>query len=219
MKRVLRSTGLAVLLTLAGCHTAQRDASVADAPPTRVATAIFAGGCFWCLQADFDQLPGVVKTEAGYTGGHVPDPSYGQVSGGGTGHAEAVRVLYDPEKLSYERLLDYFWHQIDPTVMGRQFCDVGDQYRSAIFYQGEAQRAAAQASKAALEASRFAHVYTEIVPAGPFYPAEDYHQEYYRKNPIRYNFYRTSCGRDARLNRVWGANPADPRSTVEPGKR
>ncbi|MBS1137909.1 MAG: msrA, partial [Proteobacteria bacterium] len=142
--------------------------------------AIFAGGCFWCLQADFDQLPGVVKTEAGYTGGHVPDPSYGQVSGGGTGHAEAVRVLYDPEKLSYERLLDYFWHQIDPTVMGRQFCDVGDQYRSAIFYQGEAQRAAAQASRAALEASRFAHVYTEIVPAGPFYPAEDYHQEYYR---------------------------------------
>ncbi len=218
MKRVLRSACLLVLFAIAGCHTAQRDAAVADAPPAPGATAIFAGGCFWCLQADFDRLPGVVKTEAGYTGGHVLDPNYGQVSGGGTGHAEAVRVLYDPEKLSYERLLDYFWRQIDPTVTGRQFCDVGDQYRSAIFYLGEAQRAAAQASKAALEGSRFAHIYTEIVPAVRFYPAEDYHQAYYRKNPIRYNFYRTSCGRDARLDRLWGANPANPRSTVEPGQ-
>lgn len=208
MKRILPSVCLLVFGVLTGCQAQERDSHTIADPQAHVATAIFAGGCFWCLEADFDKLPGVVKTESGYTGGHVVDPTYVQVSGGATGHAEAVRVLYDPDKLSYDRLLDYFWHHIDPTVKDRQFCDVGNQYRSAIFYLNDAQRTAALASKAALEGKRFPHVYTEIVPAGPFYPAEEYHQDYYKKNPIRYNFYRASCGRDARVASVWSANAA-----------
>jgi len=168
------------------------------------ATAIFAGGCFWCLEADFDKLSGVLSTESGYAGGSLKNPTYEQVSHGGTGHAESVRVTYDPARVDYAQLLDYFWHHIDPTVKDRQFCDVGNQYRTAIFYQDEAQRRAALASKAALEKSgRFAHVYTEVEPAGVFYPAEAYHQDYYQKNPIRYKYYRTSCGRDARVREVW----------------
>ena len=167
-------------------------------------TAIFAGGCFWCVEADFDKLPGVLGTESGYAGGQLRNPTYEQVSRGGTGHAESVRVTYDPQKVSYDQLLQYFWHHIDPTVKDRQFCDVGSQYRSAIFYLNDAQRAAAQASKAALEKSgRPALIYTEISPAGIFYPAEEYHQDYYRKNPVRYKVYRTSCGRDARLSEIW----------------
>ena len=169
------------------------------------ATAVFAGGCFWCVEADFDKVPGVSGTESGYAGGELKNPTYEQVSHGGTGHAESVRVTYDPKKVSYEQLLEYFWHHVDPTVNDRQFCDVGDQYRTAIFYQDDAQRRAAQASKAALEKSgRLSHVYTEIAPAGTFYPAEEYHQDYYKKNPIRYKYYRTACGRDARVNEVWG---------------
>ncbi len=176
-----------------------------EAPSEKNATAIVAGGCFWCVEADFDKLPGVVDTESGYTGGQVSNPTYEQVSRGGTGHAEAVRITYDPKKITYEQLLDYFWRHIDPTVKDRQFCDTGDQYRSAIFYQGDAQRLAADASKARLEKSgRFPMIHTEVVPAGAFYSAEEYHQDYYRKNPIRYKFYRTSCGRDARVNEVWG---------------
>ena len=173
--------------------------------PPASATAIFAGGCFWCVEADFDKLPGVLNTESGYAGGELQNPTYQQVSRGGTGHAESVRVTYDPKKVSYEQLLDYFWHHVDPTVKDRQFCDVGNQYRTAIFYRDDAQRLAAQASKAALEKSgRVAHVYTEIAPADTFYPAEEYHQDYYKKNPIRYKYYRTACGRDARVNEVWG---------------
>jgi peptide-methionine (S)-S-oxide reductase len=142
----------------------------------------------------------------------VQNPTYEQVSHGGTGHAESVRVYYEPKKVTYEQLLDYFWHHVDPTVKDRQFCDVGAQYRTAIFYQNAAQRAAAEASKATLErGGRLAHVYTEIVPAGPFYVAEDYHQDYYKKNPLRYRFYRTTCGRDARVNEVWGS-----KLTVDP---
>jgi len=179
--------------------------SGASAQAPKTATAIFAGGCFWCVEADFEKLPGVVSAESGYTGGQLKNPTYEQVSHGGTGHAESVRVSYDPTKVTYRQLLDYFWHHIDPTVKDRQFCDGGNQYRSAIFYQNDAERQAAEASKAELEKSgRFAHVYTEIVPASTFYVAEEYHQDYYKKNPIRYNFYRSRCGRDARVAEVWG---------------
>ena len=174
-------------------------------PPGQAVSAIFAGGCFWCVEADFDKVPGVIATESGYAGGQLQNPTYEQVSAGGTGHAEAVRVTYDPAKVTYEKLLDFFWHHVDPTVKDRQFCDIGNQYRTAILYQDDTQRNAAQASKAALEKSRrLPHIYTEIAPAGMFYPAEEYHQDYYKKNPIRYKFYRTSCGRDGRIGEVWG---------------
>ncbi len=175
------------------------------AEESKPATAVFAGGCFWCVEADFDKLPGVLATESGYAGGSLKNPTYEQVSAGRTGHAESVRVTYDPKKVSYETLLDYFWHHVDPTVKDRQFCDVGNQYRTAIFFEDDSQRRSAEASKAMLEKSgRLPHVYTEIAPAGTFYPAEEYHQDYYKKNPIRYKYYRTSCGRDARVNEVWG---------------
>ena len=171
-------------------------------PQTAVAT--FAGGCFWCVEADFDKVEGVISTTSGYTGGHAANPTYEQVSHGGTGHAEAVEVVYDPAKVSYNKLLDVFWHNIDPLAKDRQFCDHGDQYRSAIFYRGEEQHALAEASKGAVEKRFKQSVATQIVPAGPFYKAEEYHQDYYLKNPIRYKFYRFNCGRDARLEELWG---------------
>ncbi|HKB83125.1 MAG TPA: peptide-methionine (S)-S-oxide reductase MsrA [Burkholderiales bacterium] len=187
------------------CLLASSSFAAQSTLPGQTVTAIFAGGCFWCVEADFDKVPGVIATESGYAGGKLKNPTYEQVSAGGTGHAEAVRVTYDPVKVSYEKLLDFFWHHVDPTVRDRQFCDIGNQYRTAIFYQDEAQHNAAQASRAELEKSgRLAHIYTEIAPAGIFYPAEDYHQDYYLKNPIRYKFYRTNCGRDARIHDVWG---------------
>ena len=169
--------------------------------------ATFAGGCFWCMQPPFDNTPGVVKTTVGYTGGAVDNPTYEQVSAGGTGHAESIQVEYDPRRVTYEQLLQVFWHNIDPTAKDRQFCDHGHQYRTAIFYHGEAQREAAERSKAALEASGKlpGPIMTEIVPASTFWPAEDYHQEYYKKNPIRYKYYRWGCGRDKRLQELWGA--------------
>ena len=174
-------------------------------PPEGAATAVFAGGCFWCIEADFEKLPGVFDAESGYAGGTLKNPTYEQVSAGGTGHAEVVRVYYDPKKVSYQKLVDYFWRHIDPTVKDRQFCDGGNQYRSAIFYQNEAEKSVAEASKTALEKSgRFPTIHTEIAPAGTFYPAEEYHQAYYKKNPIRYNYYRSACGRDARVKEVWG---------------
>lgn len=168
--------------------------------------ATFAGGCFWCVEAVFDPLPGVIETISGYTGGHTKNPSYQQVSFGRTGHAEAVQVLYDPAKISYEKLLDAFWHNIDPTVSDRQFCDVGNQYRAAIFYHDEVQRRLAEQSKAKLIQSKpFKEaVVTEIVAASEFYPAETYHQNYYEKNPVRYTYYRYTCGRDRRLRELWG---------------
>lgn len=169
------------------------------------ASAIFAGGCFWCIEADFEKLPGVIEAESGYIGGHLENPTYKQVSRGGTGHAEVARVYYDPTIVTYDQLLDYFWRHIDPTVKNRQFCDVGDQYRSAIFYQNDEEKAAALASKAALEKSgKFAQIHTEIAQAGTFYRAEEYHQDYYKKNPLRYKFYRTTCRRDSRVAEVWG---------------
>jgi peptide-methionine (S)-S-oxide reductase len=178
----------------------------ADKAGVKLEKATFAGGCFWCMEAPFDKLPGVVSVTAGYTGGQVKNPTYEEVSAGGTGHAEAVQVVYDPAKIGYDRLLDIFWRNIDPTVKDRQFCDAGNQYRSAIFYHSEEQHARALRSRSVLEKSKpfAAPVVTEIVPAGEFYPAEEYHQHYYKKNPIRYNYYRTSCGRDRRLKELWG---------------
>ena len=169
--------------------------------------AVFAGGCFWCMEAPFDQLPGVVSVTAGYTGGQKKNPTYKEVSAGGTGHAEAVQIVYDPSGISYPALLGVFWRNIDPTVADRQFCDVGHQYRAAIFYRGEEQRKAAQLSKAALDRNRpFREpVVTEITPATEFYPAEEYHQHYYKKNPLRYSYYRSGCGRDKRLKELWGS--------------
>jgi peptide-methionine (S)-S-oxide reductase len=168
--------------------------------------ATFAGGCFWCMEAPFDKLPGVVSVTPGYTGSTVKNPTYQQVSAGGTGHAEAVQIVFDPSKTNYSRLLDIFWHNIDPTVVDRQFCDIGNQYRSGIFYHGEEQRRLAEQSKSALEKNKpfKGPVVTEITPASEFYPAEEYHQHYYKKNPLRYSYYRTSCGRDQRLKELWG---------------
>jgi len=179
-------------------------AEAAAAP--HAATATFAGGCFWCMEPPYEKLPGVVAVVSGYTGGAKANPTYEQVSAGTTGHAEAVQVVYDPKKVTYEQLLDVFWHNIDPTVKDRQFCDGGSQYRSAIFYMDGAQRQAAEASKAALDKSKpFKEpIVTEIAMAGAFYPAEDYHQDYYKKNPVRYQIYRSGCGRDARLKQLWG---------------
>lgn len=170
--------------------------------------ATFAGGCFWCMEAPFDKLPGVVSVTVGYTGGGLKNPTYEQVSAGGSGHAESVQIVYDPARISYARLLDIFWRNIDPTVKDRQFCDRGHQYRSAIFTHNEEQRREAEKSKVALERNKpfKGAIMTEIVPAGVFYPAEDYHQHYYKKNPIRYKFYRGSCGRDARLKELWGSS-------------
>jgi peptide-methionine (S)-S-oxide reductase len=181
--------------------------TVAGPGPTAVAT--FAGGCFWCMEPPFDKLPGVISTTSGYTGGQKANPTYEEVSSGTTGHAEAVQVKYDPTKISYEKLLDVFWHNVDPTVKDRQFCDRGSQYRTGIFVHDDAQRRAAEASKAALDRTKpfKAPIVTEIVPASQFWPAEEYHQDYYVKNPVRYKYYRAGCGRDARLKELWGAAP------------
>lgn len=171
-----------------------------------VATATFAGGCFWCMQPPFDKLDGVVKTTVGYTGGQTRRPTYEQVSAGGTGHAESIQVTYDPKKITYTQLLAVFWHNIDPLTPNAQFCDHGGQYRTAIFFHSEEQKQLAEQSKKDLEGSgRFQQpIVTEILAASEFYPAEEYHQGYYRKNPLRYRYYRYSCGRDQRLEEVWG---------------
>jgi peptide methionine sulfoxide reductase msrA/msrB len=171
--------------------------------------ATFAGGCFWCTQADFEKLPGVVKVVSGYAGGHKENPTYKEVSSGTTGHVEAVQVYYDPAKLTYEELLDYFWKHIDPTDSGGQFVDRGPQYRSVIFYHNEEQKRLAEKSKEALEKSgKFSKpIVTEIVKFTNFYEAEEYHQDYYKKNPLRYKFYRYNSGRDQFLEKVWGKDP------------
>jgi peptide-methionine (S)-S-oxide reductase len=176
------------------------------AVPPGQAVATFAGGCFWCMEPPFDKVPGVTATISGYTGGRKVNPTYEEVSSGATGHAEAVQVIYDPKKVTYEKLLEVYWVNVDPTVKDQQFCDHGTQYRTTIFYHDEAQRIAAEASKAALDKSRpFKDpIVTPIVMVGAFYPAEEYHQDYYRKNPVRYQLYRSGCGRDARLKQLWG---------------
>ena len=170
----------------------------------KTATATFAGGCFWCVEADFDKVEGVISTTSGYIGGRTANPTYEDVVRGGTGHAEAVEIVYDPAKVSFQKLLDVFWRNIDPLVKDRQFCDRGDQYRTAIFYHGDEQKRAAEASKTAVQARFKQPIETQIVAAGPFTKAEDYHQDYYMKNPVRYKFYRFNCGRDARLEELWG---------------
>jgi peptide-methionine (S)-S-oxide reductase len=196
---------LALLLALA-CTATDMAAEEGGKTPANLARATFAGGCFWCMEPPFDALPGVVSTTSGYTGGFKTDPAYEEVSAGGTGHAEAVEVVYDPARIGYAELLHVFWRNVDPTVKDRQFCDVGHQYRSAIFYHDEEQKRLAEESRAALERSKAfpEPLVTEITPASVFYPAEEYHQNYYRKNPVRYKYYRYSCGRDRRLEELWG---------------
>ena len=180
--------------------------ATASSPATGTAVATFAGGCLWCMEPPFDRLDGVISTTSGYTGGSTENPTYKEVSSGRTGHAEAVQIVYDPKRVSYEQLLDVFWHNIDPTSAGGQFCDGGDQYRSEIFYHDPEQKRIADRSRAALEQTKpFRQpVVTEITAASNFWPAEDFHQDYYQKNPVRYKFYRYGCGRDKRLEELWG---------------
>ena len=218
-RSLLRSLAvLAAVSGLAGC-SAQTEASgeprtrapitgeaaVAPVPPEGLAYATFAGGCFWCMEEPFDVLPGVHETISGYSGGAQLNPTYKQVSAGRTDHAEVVQILYDPEKVTYEKLLQVFWHNIDPTVEDRQFCDWGSQYRTAIYAHDDEQLRLAEASKQAiLDAGTVAEIVTEIAPATAFYPAEDYHQNFYETNPVRYKTYRIGCGRDRRLADIWG---------------
>lgn len=171
-----------------------------------IETAVFAGGCFWCTESDFDKVPGVISTTSGYIGGTVRNPTYEQVSAGVTGHTEAVEVKFDSKKTTYAQLLKYFWLSIDPLTPNRQFCDSGTQYRSGIFYTSESQKKQALASKKSLDDSKIFRqpIVTEITAATTFYPAEDYHQDYHTKNPIRYSYYRNGCGRDDRLEQLWG---------------
>jgi peptide-methionine (S)-S-oxide reductase len=203
----LAVTGVAALVLAGASGTSER---AKPATGSARAVAIFAGGCFWCMEPPFDRLPGVLATTSGYTGGTVEKPSYEQVSGGGTGHREAVQVEYDPTRVSYAQLLDVFWRNVDPTDAGGQFCDRGEQYTTAIFAATDEQAAEAKAAKEKLEASHVLKhpVVTPVLAAGPFYPAEDYHQDYYEKNPLRYKFYRNGCGRDRVLEGLWGAAPA-----------
>jgi peptide-methionine (S)-S-oxide reductase len=198
--------GAIAAFSLVGLALVHAQAPATIGKPANSAVATFAGGCFWCMEGPFDALDGVISTTSGYTGGAKKDPTYQEVSSGRTGHTEAVQVVYDPSKVSYEKLLDVFWHNIDPTAMNRQFCDSGSQYRSGIFVHDDAQKKAAEVSKAALaKAKPFKGVIvTEISGATTFYAAEEYHQDYYLKNPVRYRFYRQGCGRDARLKELWG---------------
>ncbi|MBW3660487.1 MAG: peptide-methionine (S)-S-oxide reductase MsrA [Gemmatimonadetes bacterium] len=204
---------LAGLLALTACGGEDPSARAEPVPspadpslPDTLAAATFAGGCFWCVEEAFDAVEGVVSTTSGYTGGRVEDPTYEQVSAGGTGHAETVRIVYDPDLVTYERLLEVFWRNVDPTDPGGQFCDRGDSYRSAIFVHDAGQRRLAEASKRRLEQTRpfDEPIVTPIVDAGPFWPAEEYHQDYHRRNPIRYKLYKWNCGRERRLDEVWG---------------
>ena len=204
----MRKTTALALFVFAAPLLAGPPAPKGDFPAGRgLAKATFAGGCFWCMEPPFEKLDGVAAVIAGYTDGTKQNPTYEEVSAGGTGHAESVEVLYDPSRISYEKLLDVFWHNIDPTDARGQFCDRGSQYRPAIFVRDEEQRRLAEASKAALERKKPfpGPVVVEIVPATTFWPAEEYHQHYHSKNPIRYAYYRRGCGRDARLKELWGA--------------
>jgi peptide-methionine (S)-S-oxide reductase len=206
---VLISPALCTAIAFAQPAKAPAAAKATAAATTTTAVATFAGGCFWCMEPPYDKQDGVIATTSGYMGGTKKNPTYPEVSAGGTGHTEVVQVVYDPAKVSYDKLLEIFWRNVDPTVKDRQFCDIGDQYRTAIFVHSDLQRSAAEASKAALEKTKpFKEpLVTPVVAAGDFWPAEDYHQDYYLKNPIRYSYYRTGCGRDARLKQLWGSAP------------
>jgi peptide-methionine (S)-S-oxide reductase len=194
----------AFALALPGWSRSQALPGAGAKPATAKAT--FAGGCFWCMEEAFDAVPGVIATTSGYMGGKVKNPTYEQVSSGSTGHAEVVQVEYDPAKVTYARLLDVFWHNIDPTQRNAQFCDYGSQYRSGIFYHDDQQKRLAEASRAALEKSKpfKGEIVTEITKASQFYPAEGYHQDYYLNSPTRYKYYKNGCGRPARLKQLWG---------------
>ena len=200
-KTILGALSLSLLFVVSGMVLSSTSQAA------KLEKATFAGGCFWCMVPPFEALKGVVSVTAGYTGGHKKNPTYEEVSSGTTGHAESVEVVYDPSKISYSKLLDVFWYNIDPTVKDRQFCDVGEQYRTAIFYQNDEQKKLAEDSKKAIEQSKALSgpIYTQIVPASVFYKAEEYHQDYYKKNPVRYKFYRWNCGRDQRLQEIWGS--------------
>ena len=180
--------------------------SSAEAKETQVAT--FAAGCFWCMEHPFDELPGVISTTSGYTGGFKDQPTYKEVSAGATGHTEAIQIEFDPVLVSYEKLLEVYWRNSDPTTANRQFCDVGSQYRPGIFYHSAAQQQAAEASKMSVQQNKQFRedIVTEISKATTFWPAEEYHQDYYLKNPVRYKFYRYNCGRDQRLQQLWGGS-------------
>lgn len=197
MRRLLMS--LIVVVAAAGASVARAEQAV----------AIFAGGCFWCVESDFDKVPGVLSTTSGYTGGNTKNPTYNQVSAGGTGHTEAVRIAYDPAKVSYRQLLDFFWRHHDPLVKNAQFCDHGSQYRAAIFVQNDAERQHAEASKKEVQGILKKPVVTEISAASAFYPAEDYHQDFYKKNAVKYKFYRWNCGRDQRIEQIWGSQKGE----------
>jgi peptide-methionine (S)-S-oxide reductase len=180
-------------------------AAEAKAPKPPMARATLAGGCFWCMEPPFEKIPGVASVTSGYTGGQKVNPSYEEVSAGGTGHAESVDIVYDPAKVTYAQLLDVFWHNVDPTQGDGQFCDHGRQYRTAIFYHDAEQKRLAEESREKVQARLQKPVVTEIVAASRFYPAEEYHQDFYKKNPVRYYTYRAGCGRDRRLKELWGA--------------
>ncbi|HVE48155.1 MAG TPA: peptide-methionine (S)-S-oxide reductase MsrA [Casimicrobiaceae bacterium] len=199
--RFLFSTAVLVLVGALGVPVS------AQTPAQKTAVATFAGGCFWCMEEVYDKVPGVISTTSGYMGGNKKKPTYEEVSAGGTGHTEVVQVAYDPAKVSYEKLLDAYWRNVDPTVKDRQFCDSGSHYRTTIFVHTDAQRSAAEASKAQIEKTKpFKDaIVTPIETAGEFWPAEDYHQGYHQKNPVRYKYYKTGCGREARLQQLWGS--------------
>jgi peptide-methionine (S)-S-oxide reductase len=198
--------GFAAWILVPSFIASTRSSAAHAANPAGTEVAIFAGGCFWCVESDFDKVPGVISTTSGYIGGQKANPTYREVSGGSTGHAEAVKIVYDPKVVSFDRLLFVFWRTVDPVTRDAQFCDYGTQYRTAIFFMNDVQRQKALASKAELEKSGKLKrpIVTEIVQAGPFFAAEDYHQDYYQKNPFQYNLYRFNCGRDARLDELWG---------------
>lgn len=193
--RLARGCGLVALLLFAAPTSGS----------AQTAKATFAGGCFWCMEPPFDELNGVISTTSGYIGGKTKNPTYEQVSTGNTGHTEALQIVYDPKKITYDKLLEVFWRNIDPLAADGQFCDLGSQYRSGIFYHDGNQKSAAEKSKKAVQARFKQPVATEITAATAFYPAEDYHQDYYKKNPVRYKLYSHGCGRAQRLEEVWGA--------------
>jgi peptide-methionine (S)-S-oxide reductase len=215
LKRLFRAFAIAAVFLMVARPV---DAAPVTAVPSGMAVATFAGGCFWCMEPPFDKLDGVLSTTSGYIGGRKAEPTYSEVSAGGTGHTEAVRVIYDPKKIGYRQLLEVFWKNIDPIVRDRQFCDGGSQYRSGIFWHDDEQRKLAEESKGLLDRGQAfgsakpvgfkGGVVTEITRAAEFWAAEDYHQDYYRKNPVRYAYYRAGCGRDARLKELWGEAPA-----------
>ena len=196
----------AILMLALAAAAAPAAAQTGSAPKAASAKATFAGGCFWCMEEAYDKVPGVISTTSGFIGGQTKNPTYEQVVTGRTGHAEAVQVEYDPAKVTYEKLLEAFWRNVDPTQKDAQFCDHGSHYRTAIFFHNEEQRRLAEASRAALEKSKpfKGDIVTQIVKADVFYPAEEYHQNYHQKNPTRYKFYKSGCGREARLQQIWG---------------